>query len=115
MFHKRQRSVSRARASILKVFAMSTLLAGGNSSVGGIVLFDDFERFSTNAGNLAIGDDSARTSFTQVELPNYLTDTFVRTQLRVTDGTAGALIRWDLRQPAPNGYYGLIRSDGTAQ
>jgi hypothetical protein len=114
MFHKLQRSVSRTRASIWKVFAMSTLLAGGNMSAGGTVLFDDFDRFSATAESLVLGDDRARTLFTSVGLQNTLTDTSVRTLLQAVQGSVGALIRWDTRQPAPNGYFGLIGADGIA-
>jgi hypothetical protein len=115
MFRKRLYTTLRARADIWRVLAVSIVVAAHNTSSGGILFFDDFETLPSNPGNLSISDDHARTEFTRIGAENGLTDISVQTQLRVTEGSIGAIIRWDVRQPAPNGYYGLIRADGTAQ
>jgi hypothetical protein len=94
--------------------AVFLFIAAANHGDAGTVLFDDFERF-TSSGDLSFSDDSARTTFRQVGPLEELGDILLRTQLRVTDGAAGAVVRWDQRQPAPNGYFGVVRADGTIQ
>jgi hypothetical protein len=112
---KQRRRDGRNCAWKWNVFAMFLFIATANQGVAGTVLFDDFERFSTSAGSLAFSDDSARATFRQVGLLEELGDISLRTQLRVTDGSAGAIVRWDQRQPTPNGYFGVVRGDGKAQ
>jgi hypothetical protein len=95
--------------------AALVLLTAASTTVGELLLFDDFDQPPARAGNLSISDDHARTIFTPILLENPLADVSVQTQLRVTEGAAGLLVRSDARQPAPNGCYGLIRPDGMAQ
>jgi hypothetical protein len=95
--------------------AALVLLTATNTTVGELLLFDDFDQPPARAGNLSISDDHARTIFTPISFENPLADISVQTQLRITEGAAGVVVRSDARQPAPNGYYGLIRPDGTAQ
>jgi hypothetical protein len=109
------RSVRRTCDFIESVLAVTIIFAANRSTAGGSLLFDDFERFTTSGGDLTFSDDHARTAFTQVGPFNDLANTSIRTQLRVTQGSAGGIIRWDARQPAPNGYFGLILPDGTAR
>lgn len=84
-------------------------------SVAGLIVFDSFDQPPTHEGNLTFDEDRARTSFATVNAPADLVDTTVRTELRATEGAIGALVRWDARRPGPNGYFGAIRPDGTAQ
>lgn len=114
MFLQQPRSTNRTHTSMRIVLAVSVVATAGNASVGGVLLFDDFDQPPSRAGNLVISDEDERSNFKALLQPN-VTDVLVRTQLRVTQGSAGALIRWNARQPVPNGYFGLIGADGTAR
>jgi hypothetical protein len=97
-----------------KLIAAAIVFAHGTMSWGATLLFDDFDEPPASGGSLSISVEDERSNFKSLLQPN-VTDVSVRTQLRVTEGLAGALIRWNSRQPVPNGYYGLIRADGTAR
>ncbi|RIK86924.1 MAG: hypothetical protein DCC67_02350 [Planctomycetota bacterium] len=56
----------------------------------------------------------AAAHFSSVEAVK-LIDVVVRTQLRVTEGALGGLVRWHERQPFASGYFGVIRADGVVQ
>jgi hypothetical protein len=114
MFLRHLRSTNRMRAGIRIVHVVSVIATAGDASVGGALLFDDFDKPPASGGSLSISDEDERSNFKALLQPN-VTDISVRTQLRVTQGSAGALLRWNARQPAPNGYFGLIRADGMAR
>lgn len=108
-------SVRSARAVSAVLLASAGLLLSAQGSMADLIVFNDFDQPPTNQGNLTFDEDRARTSFATVGAPTDLVDTTVRTQMRATDGAIGALVRWDARRPGPNGYFGAIRPDGTAQ